>query len=82
MSQIKVGDKVVFIPSKFFPSDSIKIGTVTSREKTRYNMFSYLVSWDDSRTNSIVPGYMMNNGQYNVFSNQHKALAFILANSK
>ena len=81
MSQIKVGDKVVFTPSKFFPNDPIEVGTVVAREKTRNHMFSYTILWGDG-TKNLIPGYMMDHGQYNVFSNQKKALAFILSNSK
>jgi hypothetical protein len=85
MSQIKIGSTVVYIPPKSFTEFSITVGTIVGREKigpAAFNRTRYQISWGSDRAFNCYDDVTLSGAPFHIFSDQKKALAFILANSK
>lgn len=83
MSKFKLNSVVVFVPSKYFPQDSIGTGKIIQRCKSGHGVFmywSYQILWDDGKSNHYFESNL-ETSQFRIFSDQKKALAFILMNS-
>lgn len=78
MSQIKVNSRVVVVPSKFFPNDPVISGKII-RKFREQRATKCQILWDSGKSNVYSEFELKSSPQIHVFSDQKKALAFMLS---